>query len=140
MTTRKKQAATGLNTYKIAAAIAQVLSFGATYLLAAAIFGQGLNAFGAALAFEFVLMKGKQLVFSGDNPSDPTGWSCIIADTVINGAGMFAGVLQFDQTEVWTMLQQSLELKGEMGGIPALVISLVLGFVLSIAPHSLWRD
>lgn len=140
MAGRTKQATTAINTYKIAAAIAQVLSFGATYLLAAAIFGQGLSAFGVALAFEFLLMKGKQLIYSGDNPSDPTGWTCIIADTVINGAGMFAGVLQFDQTEVWTMLQTSLELKGDMGGIPALIISLLLGFVLSIAPHSLWRD
>lgn len=140
MATRKAQATTAINTYKIAAAGAQVLSFGATYLLVAALFGPGLYSFLGALLAEFILMKGKQLVFSGDNPSDPTGWSCIIADTVINGAGMFAGVLQFDQTEVWTMLQQSLDLKGDMGGIPALIISLVLGFVLSIAPHSLWRD
>jgi hypothetical protein len=140
MTTRKAQSTTGINTYKLAAVAAQGGSFWASYLLVAALFGAGLASFGGALLFEFVLMKGKQLLFSGKDKTNSTGWACIVVDTIVNAAGLWTGILNFDDTQVWTMLQQGLGIQGDMAGIPALLVALAAGFILSIAPHSLWRD
>jgi hypothetical protein len=139
MTTRAKRATGGMSAYKLGSIGAQALSLGASYLLVSALFGDSWQAFLGTCVFEFVLVMLKLLVFSGDDRKAVAGYSAIAADTVINGAGAWSAVLNLDNTELWIMLSQALELGNDVSGIPALVIALAVGFVLSIAPHELWR-
>jgi hypothetical protein len=67
------------------------------------------------------------------------GWGAHGIDTFINGGGIFAYVSNFDNTPTWAMLTTALGLDGELRALPALVLALGVGLILSIAPIKLWR-
>jgi len=46
---------------------------------------------------------------------------------------------RLDKTPTWTMLVTSFQLDGELRAVPALVLALLIGFLLSAAPTWLWR-
>jgi hypothetical protein len=37
------------------------------------------------------------------------------------------------------MLKEGMGLNGELSRLPALIVALVLGYLLSVAPHRFWR-
>jgi hypothetical protein len=92
-----------------------------------------------SLVIEWLLFEFKRDVLSGKDPSSPGGIVAIIVDTILNGGGMWSVVLHLDKTESYEMFAKSFELDGKMSMLPALAISLALGYVLAIAPHQLWH-
>jgi hypothetical protein len=139
VTTRTKNRTIVLNGYKVAAAAAQVGSFATTWMFISALGVTGLAGFGVALVTEFILLASKTVVLSGESRSDAIGWIAIISDAVLNAGGLWPFILRVDQTPSWKMLVDALTLEGDMRKVPALVITLVIGFVLAVAPHRLWR-
>jgi hypothetical protein len=94
---------------------------------------------GTALAVEIALIAMKETLFSG---GAGVGWTGFIIDGLINAGGilpwasrlltfapiaLILGLIAVDTTDPMVAL---------LGGA---VIGLILGFVLSIAPHRLWR-
>jgi hypothetical protein len=67
------------------------------------------------------------------------GIIAIGVDTVLNAGGMWTYVMGLNNTDSYEMFVKSLGASGDMRGIPALLIALALGLVLSIAPHKLWH-
>lgn len=79
----------------------------------------------------------------GDGPPlTVNGILAVAVDTVLNGGGMWAVVLNLNDTDSYQMFAKSLNFgaEGQMRMLPALGIALALGFVLSIAPHKLWKS
>lgn len=52
---------------------------------------------------------------------------------------MFPFVLKLDDTPSWQMLVTGLGLEGTLRSLPALILALAFGLVLSLAPLALWR-
>jgi hypothetical protein len=130
-----------INPRRIAAGMAQIGSFATTYGCVLAMGGTGNTAFLLALAIEFILMMGKTLVFDGKkNDADFLGWIAILLDTLLNAGGIWPMVQTLDKAPSWIMLKESMGLAGEVGKIPALIVALVLGYLLAVAPHRLWRE
>lgn len=140
MTTRTKATPLTLNGRKIGAVCAQLGSFATTWLFIHALGVTGLTGLGIALIAEYLLLQAKGLVLNGDRRGDLLGWGAIIVDTFLNAGGMWPYILRFDQTPSWAMLVNALGLDGDMRKVPALVIALSLGAVLSVLPHRLWRE
>lgn len=97
---------------------------------------------GTALAIEIVLIVMKETIFDGNGANDVIGWLGFLIDALINTGGalpwaarlltfgpiaLILGLFAIDTNDPTTAL---------IGGA---VISLILGIVLSIAPHRLWR-
>lgn len=139
MSTRTAQGAIAINGHKIAAVIAQVGSFATTYLFIRALGLNGIPGFFIAVAAEFLLLAMKTLVFSSKHSADALGWAAVIFDTLLNAGGLWPYVQHLDKTPSWGMLVEGLGMAGELRKIPALVIALGIGYILSIAPHRLWR-
>jgi len=87
---------------------------------------------GAAALVEFVLVMCKQI-------GGPAAWGAHGIDTFLNGGGLFPFVLRLDQTPSWQMLVTGLGLEGTLRSLPALILALAFGLVLSLAPLALWR-
>ena len=78
-----------------------------------------------------------------------SGIIAVSVDTILNAGGMWAVVMNLNNTDSYTMFAKSLDFShslsdpaagtGEMRMLPALGIALALGYVLSIAPHKLWH-
>jgi hypothetical protein len=133
-----------INGWKAAAVITQVFSYLATYGFIVALGGNRtdwLSNVGLAAVLEFLLMAGKALIFLvvGKQRSDALGWISVIFDTFLNAGGVWPYVQNGDDTPTWVMLAQSLNMEQTMALIPALIISLVIGFFLSVAPFVFWR-
>lgn len=139
MSTRTRGDTVTINGYKVAAVLAQAGSFATTWSFIYALGITGLTGFAVAAAAEFLLAAAKSFVFSGKHKADGLGWLAIAIDTFLNAAGIWPYVQNLDKTPVWSMLVQSLGLTGELRKIPALILALALGYVLSVAPHRLWR-
>lgn len=130
-----------LNPRKIAAAMAQLGSFATTYGCIIALGGKGYTGFFLAVAVEFFLMMGKSLVFDGRKTgADAFGWMAVAADTFLNAGGIWPAVQTLDKAPSWIMLKQGMGLAGDIGSLPALIVALVLGYLLAVAPHRLWRE
>jgi hypothetical protein len=129
-----------INAHKVAAVLAQIGSFATTYGCILALGGSGKAGFFLAVGIEFGLAAGKSLVFDGKKSSaDAFGWIAIFVDTLLNAGGIWPGVLTLDKAPSWIMLKDSIGLAGDMGRFPALAVALVLGYLLSVAPHRFWR-
>lgn len=140
MSTRTVREPLQINPHKITATLAQAGSFGTTYGCVLAMGGSGYSGFFLALAIEIILMAGKSLVFDGKKSgADFFGWISIAVDTFLNAGGIWPMVRVLDNAPSWIMLKESMNLQGEIGQLPALIVALVLGYLLSVAPHRLWR-
>lgn len=140
MTTRTARESTQINPHKIVAALAQIGSFATTYGCILAMGGKGYTGFFIALGLELFLAAGKSLVFDGKKSSaDAFGWVAIFIDTALNAGGIWPGVLTLDKAPAWIMLKDSMGLAGDLSKLPALIVALVLGYLLSVAPHRFWR-
>jgi hypothetical protein len=129
-----------INGHKIAAILAQLGSFATTYAFIYALGLTGYTGFFFAVGTEFLLAAGKALVFNSRKASaDALGWIAIIVDMFLNAGGIWPYAQHLDNTPVWVMLTQSMGLEGELRKLPALIITLALGYALSIAPHRFWR-
>ena len=142
MSTRaaKRASTFTINPRRIVAVVAQVGSYATTYLFFKAIGMEGWLLIGVSLLAEALLLAGKHIVLSGENRSDGFGWASIVIDTLFNGGGMWPYLHKADKTPSWTMLAEGLNLGKDMHNLPALVIALVLGFLLAVAPHWIWRE
>lgn len=140
MTTRAHRDPMQINPRRITAALAQIGSFATTYGCVIAMGGKGYSGFFLALAIELILMAGKSLVFDGKKSgADAFGWISIAVDTFLNAGGIWPMVKVLDNAPTWIMLKESMNLQGEIGRLPALIVAIVLGYLLSVAPHRLWR-
>lgn len=140
MSTRVAREPMQINPHKIAAALAQLGSFATTYGCVLALGGKGQLGFWLAVGIEALLAAGKSLVFDGKKSgTDAFGWIAILLDTLLNAGGIWPMVQVLDKAPAWIMLKDSMGMTGDMGKLPALVVALVLGYLLSIAPHRLWR-
>lgn len=140
MSTRVVREPMEINPRKIAAGLAQLGSFGTTYGCVLAMGGKGYTGFLIAVVLEVVLAAAKSLVFDGKkSSSDAFGWIAILIDTFLNAGGIWPMVKVLDNAPTWIMLKESMNLQGDIGQIPALIVALVLGYLLSVAPHRLWR-
>lgn len=140
MTTRVAREPMEVNPRKIAAGLAQIGSFATTYGCVMAMGGKGYLGFFLALAIEVILMAAKSLVFDGKrSSSDAFGWIAILIDTFLNAGGIWPMVQVLDNAPSWIMLKESMNLEGDIGKLPALIVALALGYLLSVAPHRLWR-
>lgn len=140
MSTRTQRDPMRINPHKIAAFLALVGSFATTYGCILALGGKGYTAFWIAVAVEFLLAAAKSLVFdSKKSGADALGWTAIIVDTFLNAGGIWPMVKVLDNAPSWIMLKESMNLQGDIGSLPALIVALVLGYLLSVAPHRLWR-
>lgn len=92
-----------------------------------------------ALIVEYIIAKGKEAILVDGQHSDGLGMVCIIVDTLFNGGGLWGGFQQLDQTQAWQMLATSFGLASQIKAMPAMIIALVVGFLLSVAPHKLWK-
>lgn len=123
---------------RIAAVVAGGGSWFTTWLCVEAVGIKGIPGFIVATLIEWLLFEFKREVLSDRRGSVP-GIVAIIVDTVLNGGGMWSVVLNLDDTQSYRMFATSLSLDGKMNPLPALAISLGLGFILAIAPHLLWH-
>jgi len=122
---------------KIAAALTQVGSFITTWLFVQALGTTGVTGFVVALIAEFVLMAAKHNTLYGRG--DGIGLIAVAIDTLLNAGGLYPYMSRLDKTPTWTMLVTSFQLDGELRAVPALVLALLIGFLLSAAPTWLWR-
>jgi hypothetical protein len=88
---------------------------------------------------EFFLAAGKSLVFDGKK-SAPMLWLDLDHRRyLLNAGGIWPGVQTLDKAPTWIMLKEGMGLNGELSRLPALIVALVLGYLLSVAPHRFWR-
>ena len=140
MTTRTQKEPMQINPHKIAAVLAQAGSFATTYGCVLALGGSGQFGFWLAVGIEALLAAGKSLVFDGRKTNaDAFGWFAILLDMLLNAGGIWPMVQVLDKAPTWIMLRESIGMSGDMGKLPALIVALVLGYLLSVAPHRLWR-
>lgn len=124
---------------RVAAAAAQLGGWVTTWLFVRAIGLDGLVGLGVSLVLEWVLFEFKSAVLTGEGRADIYGWAAIVVDTLLNAGGIWGLVLGLDNTETYAMVSKSLDLGQKMNMLPAMIIALVLGFVLAVAPHRLWH-
>lgn len=137
MSTRTAGRVVRIDGRKIAAGLTQAGSFITTYLFIQAIGLEGATAFFVALGVEFLLTAAKHNVFAGR--ADALGGIAVGVDMLLNAGGLWPYMLRLDKTPTWSMLQTGLGLDGELRKLPALVLALVFGFLLSAGPHWFWR-
>lgn len=130
-----------LNPYTIGAILAQIGSFITTYAFFAAVMptADGRLVFGISVSVEYLLTLGKGLLFNTSNRDDAVGWASAGFDTLLNAGGLWPYTTRLAATPTAVMLTQTLGLEGGMSSIAALILALVFGFWLAIAPHRLWR-
>lgn len=133
----------------IAALIAQALSY-LTTLGAAAFFvqpGQDLRRWGAAIgvaiAFEALFFGMKESMFQPGGLNKVIGAIGFLADGVINAGGIMAialGILTFGPIALILGVAEVDISSPDAILLASAGLSLVLGLVLSLLPHGLWRQ
>lgn len=122
---------------RVAAILAGLGSFATTWLFVAALGFDDIGGFFAALGVEFLLAAGKHAILHGR--PDALGIASVMIDTLLNAGGLWPYVLNLNKTAAWAMLGQSLNLDQQLHYIPALIIALAIGFLLSALPFWLWK-
>lgn len=144
MTTRTRQPRQNwpptMNGRKMAGWIAALFSYIATLWFVQALGGTGFQSYLIAGGVEFVLFMAKGLVFNDRRNDDFFGWVAIGIDTVLNAGGMWGYILKVDDTPSYKMIAITFNMEPQMAAVWALVLSLVLGYLLSWGPHRLLRD
>ncbi len=130
-----------INSYKLGAVLAQLGSFVTTYAFFVAVLTDAPYHMVLLIAIgtEALLGLGKSLLFNTARQDDAVGWSAIIFDTLLNAGGIWPYSMRIAATPTAVMLSQAFNLQGEMTNLPALVLSLVFGYLLAVLPWRLWR-
>lgn len=137
---------------RIAAVVAAAGGWYTTWLFITAVGIIGIPGFAVAVIVEWLLFEFKREVLADKQQLTVGGVVAIAIDTVMNGGGMWGVVLGLNNTDTYKMLYASMQSQAtataateaitnpsSMPMLVYLVISLVLGFILAIAPHKLWR-
>ena len=124
-----------LNRYHAGAILAQLGSFATTYVFFLAVMdGAAWYAIlGIALAVEFLLTLGKGLIGSAVGPA------AIIFDSLLNAGGIWPSSRHIAESPPAQMIIEAFQLKPSFGLVPAFVLSLLIGYLLAVLPHRLWR-
>jgi hypothetical protein len=128
--------ASGFDGRRIVAIMAQFASWYTTWLFVLVLGGDGVIGLGVSVGVEWLLVEGKRLLAT--HRFDRLGLLCLGIDTIFNAGGIWAPIQNMDKTESWKMLVGALNLTPELRQVPALVIALAVGALLSVAPHRLW--
>lgn len=125
------------NRYHIGAIIAQLGSFATTYAFFIAVMAgaQWYIILTIAVAVEFLLTLGKSLVQRGGT----VGAVSIAFDTLLNAGGIWPSMRRISESPPALMIVDAFQLKPTFGLIPAFVLSLLIGYLLAVLPHRLWR-
>lgn len=126
-----------LNRYHAGAVLAQLGSFATTYVFFVAVM-EGANWYailGIALAVEFLLTLGKGLVSRGG----AVGPAAIVFDSLLNAGGIWPSSRHIAESPPAQMIVEAFRLQPTFGLIPAFVLSLLIGYLLAVLPHRLWR-
>jgi hypothetical protein len=138
---RRQGAAGRINAYHAGAVLAQIGSYLTTYAFFRAVLaGMDLPlVIGIALAAEFLLFLGKGLLFDPRRHDGAAGWASVLIDTLLNAGGLWPYVTRVSDTPTAKMVVEAFGLHGTIGHVPALILTLVAGYVLAVAPHRIWR-
>lgn len=123
---------------RIAGWVVQLGSFATTYACIAALKMPELQTFGLAVAIEGALYYAKKLAFLDGR--DSVGWAAVLLDTLLNAGGIWPFAKLLNGTPTWIMIVEALGLNADLGPIAAFIISLALGFILSVLPHRLLTE
>ncbi len=138
-----RTATPGVNIYKIGAALAQAGSLLTTYAFFRAVMAGSdlILVILISACVEFVLFLGKKLLFSARQRQNgkQIAIPSIALDTLLNAGGLWPYVKNIAASPPAIMLAEALALHDTIGAIPALIISLVAGYLLAVAPHTLWK-
>jgi hypothetical protein len=132
-----RRAAPHFNRYHAGAILAQFGSFATTYAFFIAVMdgAQWYVILGIALAVEFLLTLGKSLVQRGG----AVGAASIAFDTLLNAGGIWPSMRRISASPPALMIIEAFKLDPTFGLIPAFVLSLLIGYLLAVLPHRLWR-
>lgn len=141
----------GMNLYKIAAAVAQLLSYLTTLWGVEWVWpdGQPMYRYVVALLIEVSLLAMKKALFDGDGENDAVGWAGFVIDSITNLGGAlpraslvvtfppFAVVLQAvglyrGATATMAVVQHPISYGG-------FIIAIIGAILLAVAPHKLWQ-
>lgn len=139
MAVRSKATGAGgshLNRYHAGAILAQAGSFATTYLFFVAVMdgAQWYAVLGIALAVEFLLILGKGLAGRGG-----VGAASVFFDMLLNAGGIWPSTRRIAESPPAHMIIEAFQLQPTFGLIPAFVLSLLIGYLLAVLPHRLWR-
>lgn len=134
---------------RIASVVAAAGGWYTTWLFITAVGIDGIPGFAVSVIIEWLLFEFKREVLAPGSRLTVGGIAALAGDTILNGAGMWSVVLGLNNTNVYEMFEASMRHAGKttaaaasagfMPMLPYLVIALVLGFILAIAPHKLWN-
>lgn len=95
-----------------------------------------------SIVLEVLLITIKSLLFDASSANDVFGWAGFVVDAFINAGGIIPGAGRF---LLWPPIAAILTICGitiqheRTNQIGALIIALIGGALLSMAPHRLWR-
>lgn len=129
-----------LNPRRGSAVIVQLASLAATYAFVAAIAGpvDPVTVGAVACAVEYVLVIGKRELLKGR--ADTIALACLIGDALLNAGGIWPLVKRLSETGTYKALAEATQLDPTIGAISGLIIALVAGLWLSMAPSQLWKE
>lgn len=132
-----------INVYRIGAGIAQAASLLTTYAFFLAVMASAdlVLIIAVSACVEFVLFLGKKMLFSArqHQNSRQIAVPSIVLDTLLNAGGIWPYAKNLAMSPPAIMLAEALALRGTIGAVPALILSLVAGYLLAVAPHTLWK-
>jgi hypothetical protein len=126
----------GVSGYGLARYLALGASWYTTYLLVIIFGADWFPAVLISIGLEIVFYRIKELVFIRSK-GNLFGWTGIGLDTLTNAGGIWPLVLKLDNSDTWKMWAKAFGLGTEVHDLPALLIALAVGFILSIAPFLL---
>lgn len=137
---------------RIAAVVAAAGGWYTTWLFVTAVGITGIPGFTVSCILEWLLFEFKREVLATGARLTIGGIVAVLADTLLNGGGMWSVVLGLNNTDTYKMFEGGMRATattaattpspvttGTMTMLPYLVVALVLGFILAIAPHKLWH-
>lgn len=104
-----------------------------------ALLGDNIISLLVGVLVELILYKGKALLWESSQ-RDIWGLACLLLDTVTNAGGMWPNMMRLNNTNVWRMIAEAFALGGEVRALPALILAMVAGFLLAVAPFALEDD
>lgn len=125
---------------KLAAALAQVGSYITTYAFFQYIIKDTLIALVTSALAELLMYYLKEELLEN---KDILGGIALVFDTLFNAGGIFTYIKGLDKTPTYAMLSEVFTADGKPGKLSTLTVFIVtigLGLILSLAPHSLRRE
>lgn len=125
---------------QIAAFIAQVGSYLTTYLFFAAFIDDMIVRLIVSITVEAVFYYLKEMLLSN---GEMLGVVALLFDTLFNAGGLYFSIKGMDKTPTFKMLSEVFTESGQPATLDKLTVFLIalgIGFILSLAPHSLRRS